>query len=77
MTVFNKDGASPEVTLHPARGDDAPRLIALMKKQHGGAGGMGSLFPGSLVLILLTIGLPLRGTVRGCAAWPDTLEVRS
>ncbi|GHV45798.1 hypothetical protein AGMMS49546_32500 [Spirochaetia bacterium] len=98
MTVFNKEGASLEVTLRLARSDDAPRLIALMKKQHGsaympsfyqedwlrgnienkvlrivlaelaggGAAGMGGLdagglFPGSLVLILLTIGLPLRG----------------
>ncbi|GHV91011.1 hypothetical protein AGMMS50268_15140 [Spirochaetia bacterium] len=35
MTVYNKEGASPEVNIRLAEGDDASRLIDLMKKQHG------------------------------------------
>jgi hypothetical protein len=98
MTVFNKQGASLEVSLRLAGGDDASRIIALMKKQHGtgympsfyqeqwvrhgmetgelyfvlaeladgtlagiiGADA-GSVFSGSLVLILLVVDKPLRG----------------
>jgi GNAT superfamily N-acetyltransferase len=38
MTIYNKKGESLDIVFRFARPDEAPQIIALLKKQHGAAG---------------------------------------